>query len=109
MRDRSWTNYVHVNEKKFGNSKPDTWGPNLQVVARALTGPRFVRFLERLTGIDDLLPDRAMDGGGLHQVPRGGFLNVHADFTAHHAVSELAAQGERLGLLQRALVPRLER
>jgi hypothetical protein len=86
VRDLSWTNYVHVNEKKFGNSKPDTWGPSLQVVARALTGPRFVRFLERLTGIEALLPDRAMDGGGLHQVPRGGFLNVHADFTAHHAV-----------------------
>ena len=86
LRDQSWTNYVHVNEKKFGNSKPDTWGPSLQLVARVLTGPRFVRFLERLTGIDELLPDRAMDGGGLHQVPRGGFLNVHADFTAHHAV-----------------------
>jgi hypothetical protein len=84
--DESWTNYLHVNEKKFGNQRPDTWGPTLQAVARAFTGVRFIRFLERLTDIDGLLADRTMDGGGLHQTPRGGFLNVHADFTAHHTV-----------------------
>ena len=26
-----------------------------------------------------------MDGGGLHRSMTGGFLNVHADFTAHHS------------------------
>jgi hypothetical protein len=87
VTDESWTNYFHLNEKKFGNSRPDTWPSSLQLVARALTGSRFVTFLEHLTGIDDLLADRAMDGGGLHQTPRGGYLNIHADFTTHHAVA----------------------
>lgn len=81
-----WTRYVHVNETKYGNTKPETWGPTLQSVARALTGRRFVSFLEELTGIDDLLADRTMDGGGLHETPSGGHLNVHTDFTAHHSV-----------------------
>ena len=26
-----------------------------------------------------------MDGGGLHQTMRGGHLNIHADFSTHHA------------------------
>ncbi len=44
---------------------------------------RFVHFLEDLSGIDDLFADESLEGGGLHQSPRGGFLNIHADFTVH--------------------------
>ncbi len=43
-----------------------------------------MQFLEELTGIEHLIPDWSMDGGGLHQTLRGGHLNVHADFTTHH-------------------------
>ena len=46
--------------------------------------PRFVTWLEQLTGIPALLPDWTMDGGGLHQTLRGGHLNIHADFSTHH-------------------------
>lgn len=79
-----WKNYVHVNERKFGNTRVDTWGPHLQAIAHSLTSSAFCDGLERLTGIIGLLPDLSMDGGGLHQSLRGGHLNVHADFTAHH-------------------------
>ncbi len=78
-----WINYVHVNEKKFANPDPGSWGPMLQSVAEELNSDRFVRFLCRLTGIDDLITDASMEGGGLHQSLAGGFLNVHADFTVH--------------------------
>jgi hypothetical protein len=84
MRDPFWKGYLHVNETKYGNTQPDTWGPTLTAVARELTSPEFVAFLEKLTGISNLLPDWSMDGGGLHQTLRGGHLNVHADFTTHH-------------------------
>jgi hypothetical protein len=53
-------------------------------VADALNSERFVRFLDELTGFEDLVPDPDMDGGGLHRSLAGGYLNVHADFTAHH-------------------------
>jgi hypothetical protein len=79
-----WRNYTHVNERKYGNVHVHTWGPLLQELAFALTCDRFCRFLDELTGFDGLLPDLTMDGGGLHQSRRGGYLNVHADFTAHH-------------------------
>lgn len=84
VTDPFWKGYLHVNETKYGNSYPDTWAPELQEVARALTSPEFVAFLGELTGIDGLMSDWTMDGGGLHQTLRGGFLNVHTDFSTHH-------------------------
>ena len=81
----SWTNYLHVNERKFGNPDPETWGPTLKAIASELMSPSFVAFLERLTGIDNLRADPEFDGGGLHVTEPGGFLNVHTDFTAHHS------------------------
>lgn len=80
----TWTNWIHVNSRKYGNAKADTWPPTLQLIGRALTSDRFVKFLGDVTGHDALLADWSMDGGGLHHIGAGGFLNVHADFTSHH-------------------------
>jgi len=82
--DDFWKGYLHVNETKYANTQPDTWGPTLTAVARELCSARFVTFLEELTGIEDLMADWSMDGGGLHQTLRGGHLNIHADFSTHH-------------------------
>ena len=82
--DEFWKGYLHVNETKYCNVQPDTWADSLQAVARDLTSPAFVAYIEKLTGIPHLIPDWSMDGGGLHQTLRGGHLNIHADFTTHH-------------------------
>ena len=42
-----------------------------------------LKFLERLTGINGLITDPYYAGGGLHESDRGGYLNVHVDFTLH--------------------------
>lgn len=84
IRDPFWKGYLHVNETKYANTQPDTWGETLTAVAKEFVSPEFLAFLEELTGISDLLPDWSMDGGGLHQTLRGGHLNIHADFTTHH-------------------------
>lgn len=58
-------------------------------VVRALhelnAGP-MLRFLEALTGIDHLLPDPQLLGGGVHLVGPGGHLGVHADFNWHPGI-----------------------
>lgn len=82
--DEFWKSYLHVNETKYSNTTPDTWGPTLHDVAKEFCSPAFVGWLEDLTGIKGLMPDWSMDGGGLHQTLRGGHLNIHADFTTHH-------------------------
>lgn len=78
-----WIHYLHVNEKKHGLNKMDRIPGFLQEVIRVLNSEAFIQHLERLTGIPHLLPDPSLEGGGLHQSQRGGYLNVHADFTVH--------------------------
>lgn len=80
----AWTNYLHVNERKRGNVRYDSWPESIRAVADTLTSAEFIDLLQRLTGIEGLLPDPAFDGGGLHRSERGGFLNIHADFSKHH-------------------------
>jgi hypothetical protein len=40
----------------------------------------FLQYLEAVTGIDGLISDPYFDGGGFHEISRGGKLAVHADF-----------------------------
>jgi len=82
--DEFWKGYLHVNETKYSNTEPETWGSTLRGIAEDFCSPRFVEFLQDLSGIEDMLPDWSMDGGGLHQTLRGGHLNIHADFSSHH-------------------------
>ena len=79
----AWINYTHVNERKYGKSDRRSFPSTIGRVVDELNSPRFVAWLERLTGIAGLLADPSLEGGGLHQSARGGHLNIHADFTGH--------------------------
>ena len=83
IQDAGWIHYVHVNEKKHGLNKMDLIPPAIQQVIRELNSDEFVAVLSELTGIPNLKADPSLEGGGLHQTRRGGFLNIHADFTVH--------------------------
>lgn len=48
-----------------------------------LNGRAFLGFLEEMTGIEGLISDPYLDGGGLHLTRPGGHLGVHADFNLH--------------------------
>lgn len=49
----------------------------------ALNSSQFIEFLEKLSGIQGLIPDPHFFGGGLHETARGGHLSIHADFNMH--------------------------
>lgn len=83
LQPERWNNYIHINERKFSNTNPSTWGPTLQRTLHTLNSPRFVKFVGALLSEDELIADPSLEGGGLHQSERGGFLNIHADFTVH--------------------------
>ena len=83
LNSQEWNNYLHANERKFSNTQAPTWPEPLQSVLTELQSDRFVAFLSRLTGIENLFADESLEGGGLHQSVAGGFLNIHADFTVH--------------------------
>ncbi len=81
--DQDWTAYTHFNEKKFGNTRLHSFPAPVRSVVEHLNSAAFVAELSALTGIPNLIPDPSLEGGGLHQSPPGGFLNIHADFTSH--------------------------
>jgi len=80
----AWTHYKHHNENKLGLSKRDLFPPTLGEAVDELNSPQFVGWVSELVGVPNLLPDPMLEGGGLHQSGRGGFLNVHTDFSMHH-------------------------
>jgi hypothetical protein len=70
-------------EKKLSLDRIEDLPPRIRGMIEALNSPLFLRFLEGLTGIDGLIPDPYLVGGGLHMLPRGGRLGIHADFNIH--------------------------
>jgi Rps23 Pro-64 3,4-dihydroxylase Tpa1-like proline 4-hydroxylase len=56
--------------------------PIREAIYQMNAGP-FVRFLETLTGVEHLLTDPHLLGGGMHLTKQGGHLGIHADFNWH--------------------------
>ena len=78
-----WIHYVHFNEKKHGLNKLDEIPTALAEVITQCSSAPFLKWLEEVSGIQNLQADPLLEGGGLHQTLNGGFLNIHADFTTH--------------------------
>jgi Rps23 Pro-64 3,4-dihydroxylase Tpa1-like proline 4-hydroxylase len=75
-----WTTYNTVNESKQVCSDASLFGPTAEIIVHALNSAPFVRFLERLTGIQGLIPDPHLHAAGYMKVSPGGFLGLHYDF-----------------------------
>ncbi len=54
--------------------------PSLRALIQDLSSPAFLQFLERVTGIEAILPDPYLEGGGLHCSGPGDILTPHTDF-----------------------------
>lgn len=73
--------YNSPQELKYASRGTTLFGPWTRGFVKYLNSPEFINFLQALTGIKEpLVPDHEFMGGGLHQIPRGGFLKLHADF-----------------------------
>lgn len=80
----AWTRYKHRNENKLGLAKRSLFPPLLGQAVDELNTHELADWLSEVTSIPGLMPDDTLEGGGLHQSGRGGFLNVHTDFSYHH-------------------------
>lgn len=65
---------------KFTESNIFKMGPVTQQFILECNSQPFLNALSIITGIDGLVADPALNGGGLHQTVRGGRLKVHSDF-----------------------------
>lgn len=86
-----WIEFSRATSLKLASRDEAQLGERTLWLVHQLNGSIFISFLEELTGISGLIPDPHLWGGGLHQIQRGGYLKVHADFNRH----------ERLGLDRR--------
>lgn len=82
-----WKNRDLVHQpKKLGIGHISRMGPVapfIQEVLAAFNSFPMIDFLERLSGIEGLIPDPHYVGGGLHQILPGGKLAIHSDFSFH--------------------------
>jgi hypothetical protein len=78
-----WQHFDDPNQLKFALRNEEAMPAPIRYLIQQFNAQVFVEFLEALTGITGLIPDPHLLGGGLHQIPRGGTLKVHADFNQH--------------------------
>ncbi|MEM8929569.1 MAG: 2OG-Fe(II) oxygenase [Acidobacteriota bacterium] len=91
-----WTKLPTEDQKgKYAAQDEGRFPELLRSLIHELNAGPFVAFLERLTGVEELIADAKLSGGGLHRTESGGKLSVHVDFS-HHPANGL---NRRLNLL----------
>lgn len=78
-----WQRFDNEKEIKLASAKEANFGPTTRLLLYHLNSMTFLEFLEKVTGINNLISDPSFNGGGLHQIVRGGKLGVHADYNKH--------------------------
>tara|TARA_B100000029_G_scaffold405506_1_gene405900 strand:- start:570 stop:1418 length:849 start_codon:yes stop_codon:yes gene_type:complete len=86
IKNGSHIDFNNPNEKKTALNNWGQFGPQTKKIIKYLNGQTFISFLEKLTGIENLISDNNLEGGGLHEISRGGYLKIHADFNKHSSL-----------------------
>jgi hypothetical protein len=84
--EQGWTKYDNPNERKSVFSDVNAFAPAAETMAHALNSLPVIQFLEKMTGIDNLIPDPYLHAAGYMKVSQGGFLGLHTDFTMHKSL-----------------------
>lgn len=83
-----WTEPYQVNkfywphDIETANNMPNDL-PTISALVNYLNSPVMLKYLEELTGIDNLISDELLMGGGLHKTTSGGKLAIHKDYNVH--------------------------
>lgn len=81
--DESWWRYDNELERKYAKDDLMDVSAVIQRAVWLMQSKPFTDFLEKVTGIEGLIADATLRGGGLHQIARGGKLDIHADYNVH--------------------------
>ena len=80
---RDWIRWETTHERKQTSRGISQLPPFTQMFFLQLCSEPFLEHIRYITGFPDLLMDPLFQGGGLHESRRGGWLNLHADWTKH--------------------------
>jgi Rps23 Pro-64 3,4-dihydroxylase Tpa1-like proline 4-hydroxylase len=75
-----WRRFHGQHEEKFACSDFQHMPTSCQKVLSILNSQEVVDLFAHLSGIENLFADHSYLGGGLHQIKRGGLLDIHLDF-----------------------------
>jgi hypothetical protein len=78
-----WQRFDNEREIKLASARDASFGSVTRLLFYHLNSISFLEFLSEVTGIPNLISDPSLEGGGLHQIVRGGKLGLHADFNKH--------------------------
>jgi len=78
-----WSEFDNPQERKLAFDEVEKLPRSVRDVLYFMNSRPMLQFLEVLTGIQHVIPDPYYNGGGLHQIKRGGKLEIHADFNFH--------------------------
>jgi 2OG-Fe(II) oxygenase superfamily len=78
-----WQQFDNEREIKLASNAESSLGATTRLLLYHLNSITFLDFLGSITGIPHLIADPGFEGGGLHQIVRGGKLGIHADFNKH--------------------------
>jgi Rps23 Pro-64 3,4-dihydroxylase Tpa1-like proline 4-hydroxylase len=78
-----WGKRFHGNSKKLFCSDIKFFGPVTSEFFKETNSKDFIKCIEILSGISDIIEDNNLEGGGIHLIENGGYLNIHADFNYH--------------------------
>lgn len=63
--------------------------PKFSKIFESLQSDEFRSFISHFSGVKDLIADEILAGGGMHQSPSNGFLDIHVDANFHPINKEL--------------------
>jgi hypothetical protein len=73
----------HCSHRELKAESSTVGGSAAREILSNLQSADFVKFIEQLSGIENLINDPTHHWGGLHAMPRGGFSAIHRDFSQH--------------------------
>jgi len=60
------------------------YGDYLKNLFIELNSPEFIKYLEKITGIENIITnDITLNGAGIHRIKNGGYLQLHTDFNSY--------------------------
>ena len=83
LKSKGDYNFKNANENKLATKGEYKLSEHAREFIRFLNSQVFLDFLTNLTGIENLIPDPTLVGGGYHELKPGGFLKIHSDFNKH--------------------------
>jgi Rps23 Pro-64 3,4-dihydroxylase Tpa1-like proline 4-hydroxylase len=80
---RDWIVWDTNHELKTTSRGIDRLSIFTQIFCLWLNSREVIKAIESIVGIDNLVGDPIFHGAGLHEMHRGGWLEMHADYTKH--------------------------